>query len=132
MEHEITVSQKPNYLHIKLTGKNNPLSIAGYIEEMIQISKQHNSSMLLIEGNLRGLSLNFLDIYHIVSDTIRKRLDPIRTVAYVNGNPNRSAQNSKFAETVASNRGLMLKIFTNIAEAESWLEEIIQTGQILT
>jgi hypothetical protein len=46
---------------------------------------------------------------------------PVRRVAYVDLNPEHSAANMEFAKTVAGNRGLDVRVFATVAEAEAWL-----------
>jgi len=41
--------------------------------------------------------------------------------AYVDPNPEHSAETMHLAEAVAATRGILVRTFRNVAEAESWL-----------
>ena len=45
----------------------------------------------------------------------------ISQIAYVDTNPEHDASLMSFAETVALNRGIGMRLFATVAEAETWL-----------
>jgi hypothetical protein len=45
----------------------------------------------------------------------------ILRIAYVDTNPEHDPKTMKFAETVATNRGVNVRVFSGLEDAEKWL-----------
>ena len=53
----------------------------------------------------------------------------VTRMAYVDTNPDHLFERARFGETVARNRGLDVRSFPSLAEAEAWLDgEVIDRG----
>jgi hypothetical protein len=81
---------------------------------------------VLIEEDLKGPSLGVMDIYEIISKGSSQVRLAISTIAYVDVNPEHDMDRMKFAETVAVNRSVRIRLFTSVAEAARWLEEVVR------
>lgn len=46
----------------------------------------------------------------------------VTAIAYVDTNPEHDRQLQRFVESVALNRGLLVKMFATVAQAAAWLE----------
>lgn len=46
-------------------------------------------------------------------------------MAFVDGNPRHDAANMQFAENVAVNRGVNVRVFPDVAAAREWLAAVI-------
>jgi hypothetical protein len=121
MSYELTVQQKVGYLHIKVMGDNSPQTVRGYLADAYVACVQRHCSSLLIEEELRGPGLSVLDIYQIVSEGSQRTWPHVRRIAYVDVNKEHSSANLHFAETVATNRRVNVRLFSTVEEAEEWL-----------
>lgn len=122
MEYAFTVTQCPHYVHIKIRGDNNPRTIMRYLKEVHETCVALNQTRVLIEENLAGSGLDVAEIYWQVSNG-SQNVQPIRCIAYVDVNPEHDLSRMLFAETVAVNRGVNVRVFATVAEAEQWLAE---------
>ncbi len=123
MAHRISIQPKGAYLHVTVTGDNTPEDIGGYFEEVLEACQQHQCFNILIEENLRGPTIGTFPTYEVITKNISQLLAYDHHLAYVDANPEHDWDNNQFGETVAVNRGISLKVFSNAPEAEEWLLE---------
>jgi hypothetical protein len=123
MAYQLTVEQKAGYLHIKVSGENSPETVRRYLEEVFLACLQRNCPIVLIEEDLRGPGLSVLDIHQIASDGSKRTWPTVRRIAYVDTNKEHSQVDMHFAETVAVNLGVNIKVFPTVKEAEEWLRD---------
>ena len=123
MAYQLSVEQKAGYLRIRVSGENSPETVRGYLEDIFKTCLQRNCSIVLIEEDLRGPGLGILDIHQIVSEGSKRTWPTVRRIAYVDTNKEHSQSNMHFAETVAVNLGVIVKLFPTVSEAEAWLSD---------
>ena len=123
MPHQLRVHQGAAYLHVHVTGTNDPDAVRGYLREILEICANQRSTAVLIEENLAGPGLKLVDIYSIVSENSEYPRAHLLKVAFVNVNSEHAAGSAKFAETVARNRGINVRAFPIVEEARAWLRE---------
>jgi len=121
MSYQLTVSEMPTYLHVRVAGQNSPETVRAYLAEIYALCVQRNSSAILIEEDLAGPGLRVLDIFDIAAKSSEWAWPPPRRIAYVDVNKEHSFSDMKFAETVARNRGGEIRIFESVKDAEEWL-----------
>lgn len=119
MTYQLTITEKPSYLHAVVTGKNTLENVAGYLKDLLRECEARQCFNVLIEEKLEGRRLETWDVYQIASDNSTLARGFFRTVAYVDVNA--GGELMKFAETVANNRGVPMRLFASVAEAEAWL-----------
>jgi len=119
----LNVKPVGDHLHFTVTGENTAENVSGYFSEVLQICQQRRCSRVLIETNLQGPSLNAYTIFSIISEAIQHSPPGSRLFAYVDTNPIHDMKAVHFAETVAVNRGITIKSFLNVPEAERWLAD---------
>ena len=119
MKYQLTLDQKPGYLHAVVTGPNSRENVERYVEDLKRECIGRNCFRVLIEERLEGPRLKMVDVFEIASDGSRRFGGAFEAVAYVD--VNRIGDLMQFAETVATNRGLALAVFSTVAEAERWL-----------
>lgn len=127
MSHELSVKSRGAYLHITVTGDNTSEDVRQYLAEVHEACVNHNCAYVLIEENLQGRSLETLELFQVIAKAAQPS-PAVRCVAYIDLNPEHDAKRMKFAETVASNRGMMVKVFTDMAEAEKWLSRYVSAA----
>ncbi|HSP06896.1 MAG TPA: hypothetical protein VLR94_06940 [Acidobacteriota bacterium] len=118
----MTVTAKAGYLHIQVTGENILQTVLDYTAEIYQECHRRNCWKVLIDENLQGDPLSMIDVYHVIAKGSEMAKQPI-VVAFVDENP-RSARNLEFAENVAFNRGLNLRVFPDHQKAEAWIQQV--------
>lgn len=112
---------KDGYLHIQVKGTNNPESNRRYIQDLVQASMREGCPNVLVEENLEGARLSVTDIFEVLTKMEAEVRSAIRLAALVDVSPGRSDSNQRFGETVAVNRGISVKTFPSVAQAERWL-----------
>ncbi len=121
MAYDMKVVREDDYLHILVTGDNTPTDVAAYLEEIRKVCAEHGLSRVLIEENLTGPPFEAGDIYDIVSEASVDVAPGIRYIAFVDVNPEHDFAAMKFAETVAVNRGVNVKVFHDTSSATGWI-----------
>ena len=119
MSYQITITEKPGYLHCIITGKNTMENVAAYLQELARECEARNCYHVLIEEHLVGRRLETWDVYQLVTEGSARNRGKFQAMAYVDVNAEGDLM--KFAETVASNRGLPMMVFATVPEAESWI-----------
>jgi hypothetical protein len=119
MPYELSVTEKPGYLHCIITGRNTAENVASYLQALARECEKRNCYRVLIEEHLVGRRLETWDVYQVVAESSARNLAGFEAVAYVDVNAEGDLM--KFAETVAGNRGLPMTVFATVPEAENWL-----------
>jgi hypothetical protein len=119
MTYQLQITEKPTYLHAVVTGKNTLENVTGYLKELLRECEARQCFNVLIEERLTGRRLETWDVYQIASDQSTLARGFFRSIAFVDVNA--SGELMKFAETVANNRGVPVRLFATVAEAEDWL-----------
>jgi hypothetical protein len=76
--------------------------------------------LLLLEMSLSGSSLPMAKIFDVIAEGSR-RGQKLERIAYVDASAERDPARMRFAETVAVNRGVNVRLFRSLDEAERWL-----------
>jgi len=118
--YSITCDRREGYLLVRVQGPNTPETIRRYLEEMLLICLQEKCPNVLVEEALVGERLNLGSIFQIIEEKSPRSHPGLRLVAFVDVNAS-NPSNMKFAETVAYNRGVSLRVFETVAEAEVWM-----------
>lgn len=121
MSYNLTISKKHDYLHAKVTGQNTLENVERYLVEVLQKCKDANCPRVLIEEQLEGPRLDTVKVFEIASEGSVRSFGFFGAIAYVDINA--EGELMQFAETVAVNRALPVKVFPTVAEAEKWLIE---------
>jgi hypothetical protein len=119
MGYSLTFEEKVGLLHVVVEGRNSRENTIAYLEEVVNECGRRQCPYVLIEERLVGPQLGAFDVFDIASRQGRPLVEPIRAIAYVDVNA--GADMMKFAEDVAVNRGIPVRMFTSVAEAERWL-----------
>lgn len=121
MPYKLNFNQKPAYLHATVTGYNSKENVMRYLEEVRIECVARNCVRVLIEERLEGPRLGTMDVFNIAAEGSRQALGVFQAIAYVDVNAD--SGELKFAETVAVNRGIPVRLFWSVADAETWLLE---------
>ena len=119
--YKLTIIQKPTFLHAIITGLNTKENITNYLEEIRRECTVRDCSRVLIEERFEGPRLSPIDVFEIAEAGSSRALGSGLTIAYVDVNAETDLM--KFAETVAANRFLFVKVFSSVGDAEKWLTD---------
>lgn len=119
--YELTLEERPAYLHARVVGPRTPENALRYLEEVYAACLRTGLSQVLLEMAFSGPSLGPSGILRVVSERSADGAR-LRKVAYVEASMD-GQQRARFAETVAINRAVNLRLFESVGEAARWLEE---------
>jgi hypothetical protein len=122
MPYQLSVVRKGGHLHASVRGSNTPETVLKYLAEVRETCLRERCGKVLIEEYLEGPGIDTLQIFEVVTEAGKNVVPGILRVAYVDTNPAHDAGKMKFAETVAVNRGVNVKVFADLREAAAWLE----------
>jgi hypothetical protein len=126
MPYKLAITQKPGYLHAVVTGENSKEAVARYLDEIQRECAARNCFRLLIEERLVGPRLGTTSVFEIASEKSESAPGRFKAIAYVDVNA--EGDRMEFAETVAINRGLPVRVFSSVADAENWMLGMVQGG----
>ena len=129
MAHTLEIRNQGTYLHIIAEGDTTAEDIAGYLSEGLKKCIELRCPNILIEENLKGPSLSIFAVYEIVTKICWQATSAVRQVAYVDISQEHKKEVNQFAQTTAVNRGVNVKLFETVAEAENWFQETILAQQ---
>jgi hypothetical protein len=117
--YQLKVEQKPGYLHFTVTGRNSPDTVTSYMQEVIQEVAARRCPRVLIAENLEGPRLGTMEVFSMVTAGAKRYHGVLEALAFVDLNAEGGVM--RFAEDVAVNRGIPVRVFRNVEGAEKWL-----------
>jgi hypothetical protein len=119
MSYHLTLEEHPGYLHATATGTHTPENALRFLKEVHEACTQRGYSAVLLEMNLAGPSLDSTSIFRVIA---QRSMDAagLKKIAYVDAS-SRDPEKMKFAETVAINRGVNVRLFQDLALAKEWM-----------
>ena len=122
MTYSFAVEMKPTYLHAKGSGEQTEANARQFLIDAYLACIKHNMSRLLLETCFTGKPLSVGGAYSVIVDRSHDG-SMLKSIAYVDNNPAHAHQMAEFAELVAKNRGVNVRLFDNVAAAERWLKD---------
>jgi hypothetical protein len=118
MPEVLEIQVKPDYILVTYTGEFNVAAAERAIDGSLQAGSTHNLSKILIDCRRMTGRLSIMDRYQVAVSGQRMagKLTRVALVRQEEGSPL-----DRFTETVARNRGVNLKLFSEIDEAVAWL-----------
>jgi len=121
MAFSVAFIEKRTYLHAVATGDNTKEDVMGYLRDVLRECVARRCGRVLIEEQLVGPRLGPVDVFDIAAQGSTEAGGVMLAIAYVDVNAVEEAP-MRLAEDVAVNRGLPVRIFATVADAEAWLE----------
>jgi hypothetical protein len=121
MSYVLNVELRSSYLYFTVTGENTYDNVVRYLSEVRDKCLQYKCPYVLIVENLAGPGLSTFSIYDLISKIHEQTTRLVRKIAYVDINPEHNADAMKFAENVAVNLGVFVRVFLTIPAAEQWM-----------
>jgi hypothetical protein len=119
MPYEFSIEERPTYVHAKVVADRSAANALRFLEDAYAACVKSGRSSLLLEMHLAGGSLTTTSVYNVISQRVPDGRQ-LGKIAYVDTSPDQPAM-AHFAETVAINRGVNVRLFPNVAAAEEWL-----------
>ena len=119
--YELTIEEQSHYVHARVVGTRTPENAMRFLREAGEACRRLGRDSLLLEMNLAGPSLGAASVFGVISKSAPSGL-MLRRVAYVEP-PTNEASRAEFAETIAKNRGVNVRLFRDLAAAQAWLAE---------
>jgi len=123
-DYRLVVEPRRGYLHISVNGQNSADNVRRILGDVIAACTQHGCSRVLFEEYLVGPSLGTVEAFEIVSEGSDIARPVVQQVAYVDTNPEHDSSLLQFIETVAVNRGIHVRVFGTVRQAEAWLASL--------
>jgi hypothetical protein len=121
MEYHLRLVAHPAYLHASVAGTHSAENAARFLREVREACLREGVSAVLLEVRFSGPSLATGSIFSVISQESAEGR-ALRKIAYVDAS-DRDPAKIKFAETVALNRGVNVRLFASVEEAGRWLAE---------
>jgi len=117
-EFSLTFHERPDYLHVIVTGVNGADAALASGQEIMAKSKALGVEYVIIEDQSDGPGLEPIDTFAWLSEISKSARSVFKAVAVVG---TKIGQDKQFAESVAVNRGLNFALFQAVHKAEQWL-----------
>jgi hypothetical protein len=121
MPYELTIEERPTYLYAKVVGPRTAENALRFLEETYAACVKSGRSTTLLDMQFSGPSLDTVSIYDVLLERVAHGRK-LRKIAYIEA-PGHDPAMPYFAETVAMNRGVNVRLFQNVAAAEEWLSD---------
>src|SRR5262245_59711098 len=118
MPYELCLEEHPGYLHARATGPHTPRNALRFLIEAAQALRDSRHTDLLLEFALTGPSLTGGMIYEIVAERSADGAQFGR-IAYLDQSTERRLEHLRFAETIARNRGVRVRLFRTLPDAQA-------------
>jgi hypothetical protein len=120
MAYQLTIEERPSYVHATAVGERTPANALRFLEEAYTACVKSGRSDLLLDMQFTGPSLNTTSIYQVISQRVPDGRN-LRKIAYVDSSTDFDPGMPVFAETVAVNRGVNVRLFQSVELAKEWL-----------
>ena len=104
---------------MKVQGDNTAANVRRWVKEGLDVCARLNCSRVLVEEYLEGRSLGVSETFWVVEEGCRAARMLITHMAYVDANPEHKKEMVAFAEMVARNRAVNVRVFCQVREAEA-------------
>jgi hypothetical protein len=117
--YELKIEQKPEYLHCIVSGRNTQENVTRYMQEVMHECAARRCRRVLIEERLEGPRLGTMEVFTMVTSGAKRYHGMLAALAFVDLNAEGGVM--RFAEDVAVNRGIPVRVFGNVEGAQKWL-----------
>ena len=122
MSYELTIEHKADYLHFIVRGRNTTDNVTRYMQEVIHECAARKCFRVLIEERLEGPRLGTMEVFSMVTSGAKRYQGMLEALAFVDLNAEGGVM--RFAEDVAVNRGIPVRVFRTLDGAQQWLARV--------
>ena len=122
MAYQFVAEEAPMFLHAIGTGDRTRDNLLRFLIDSNNAAVARGKDRLLLDMHFLGPALNLGHAYAVIAERSPEGANFDR-IAYVDANHERSPDDAEFAAMAAQNRGVNVRLFRNVTEARTWLEE---------
>jgi len=104
-----------------VVGDRTPANLLRFLDESYAACVKSGHDALLLEVQFSGPNLSTTSVFNVISEKVPDGRN-LSKIAYVQTESDDPAM-PYFAETVAVNRGVNVRLFQSVAAAQKWLSE---------
>lgn len=120
MEFQISIEEHRGYLVATGRGEHSIANASRFLREAHEACVARGLDCLILDFRLEGPSLGPAGIFAVTAGQAEAG-KKMRKIAYVDTSTREEAR-KRFAETVATNRGVNVRLFGSVEEAKKWME----------
>jgi hypothetical protein len=121
MTYRFSAEPKAKYLHAKGSGELNAINARQFLVDAYQACVQRNLKSLLLEMDFTGRNMGLGEVYSVVAERSPDGAK-LERIAYFDAHVGDRQQIAEFAELVAQNRFVSVRLFSQLSDAERWLQ----------
>jgi hypothetical protein len=118
---EYTIDSDEEFLRVKVSGRNTDSPPSDVCAAVLKESTKLARERILIELD-QEFALSTTSQYSLITRLPEAGLTPRHRIALVHRRPEMQQAN-QFIDVIAGNRGLMVRNFPSVQNAEAWLRE---------
>ena len=120
IEYQVTIERRATYLHARVVGQRTPENVMAFLQQVHAACVRSKRSDVLLEIQMSGASLDPFSIFRVISARAEDGAK-LGKIAYVESSMS-NKKKAKFAENLAMNRRVNVRLFDDVASAARWLE----------
>lgn len=120
MTYKMTIEEHATYLHAKASGTHTTDNVQRFLEEAHAACMERDRPAVLLELGFTGPSLDAVGIFKVILER-SEHGKTLRKIGYVDPTP-RDRERVRFAENVAFNRGVNVRLFQDVESAKAWMQ----------
>ena len=105
------------FVRFVVTNENSPATLASFLEGCIAICRRSGTRIALIEDRLSGKDVDLEGLFQIIGDACEGARDLVDLVCYVKTSPEHDPAMVRFAENIATNHRLNVRVCRSVDEA---------------
>jgi len=117
--YHLVAEERPGYLHARVSGPRTAENAQRFLKEAYEECVRKGHAALLLEMGLTGPPLDMASIFRVIASRAPDGAT-LKRIAYIEPSPT-DIPSALFAETVANNRGVNVRLFKDYAAADRWL-----------
>jgi hypothetical protein len=118
-EYRLTTKERHGYLHASVVGQRTAENAQRFLRDAYEACVKKGYSALLLEMGLTGPALDMASVFRVIANRAPDGAK-LRRIAYIEPSPT-DLPAGLFAETVANNRGVNVRLFKDLESADRWL-----------
>ena len=118
-EYRLTTKERHGYLHASVVGQRTAENAQRFLRDAYEACVKKGYSALLLEMGLTGPALDIASVFRVIANRAPDGAK-LRRIAYIEPSPT-DLPAGLFAETVANNRGVNVRLFKDLESADRWL-----------
>jgi hypothetical protein len=119
--YQLTTREHHGYLYARATGPRTAENAQRFLREAYEACVKEGYPALLLEMSLTGPALDMASVFRVIANRAPDGAK-LRRIAYIEPSPT-DLPSALFAETVANNRGVNVRLFKDVERADRWLTD---------